>query len=269
MGDRCTCVRSSVWTLIWDRPSIYSRYWADTDVKRIKPSYTSSFDTSSCMLMIRPFHLAIVRATGLAYTHSRTRSQRATNRVPPLQKLCADDDKDPRMIKLYHDDRQRNTTRKRWIIAGAIDTCMTSDSRQQWDSDVHCLGKHRSINSINQSITITGLIYDAIKTLPVTATIQVNVNSKSSRGLHATKTDRVLRAVADPSLNHQCITFRQPWYSHGQPKNRWKRCPFSRRKNWGCHDVSLTTDGKLFQTVWGEDAESPSCGCWFGRGNGE
>jgi len=28
-----------------------------------------------------------------------------------------------------------------------------------------------------------------------------------------------------------------------------RRCPLSRRKNWGCDDASLTTDGKLFQTV--------------------
>ena len=39
---------------------------------------------------------------------------------------------------------------------------------------------------------------------------------------------------------------------YGQQKTRWKRCPLSRRKNWGCEDDSLTSDGRLFQTVGAE-----------------
>jgi len=42
--------------------------------------------------------------------------------------------------------------------------------------------------------------------------------------------------------------------SHSQPKSCGKRCPFSRRKNWGCGDAPLTADGKLFvfQTLGAE-----------------
>jgi len=40
--------------------------------------------------------------------------------------------------------------------------------------------------------------------------------------------------------------------SHGQLKTCWKKCPFSRRKHWGCDDFHLTADCKLLLTVWVE-----------------